>query len=340
MNLSIIIPVYNPPHNLFEDNIKSLTKECEDFELIYLNDGSTDKWIDDRLQKLKNEDSRVTYIKKQNSGVSDTRNKGIEIATGKYIMFVDADDYITEGSINYILSSINKYNADVIIYGINQGIHEKEIRKSLNDIEKEDLKLATLAFRTHKYYDIGINIDGPCNKLFKREIIIKNNIRFHTDICKSEDAIFDLYLYECAKSIVIDNKVIYNYIYNENSISHNYKYEYAQMIPIYLDAEREFIKKYDPNDNKYWDALATRAITGIMDADHLYFSKKQQGKSIFKLAQEFKKIINTDVIQQCLKNLRYNRLSQIQLPGTSNKLKLFLYKHNLLLIDLILHKIA
>lgn len=54
-------------------------------------------------------------------------------------MFVDADDYITEGSINYILSSINKYNADVIIYGINQGIHEKEIRKSLNDIEKKIL---------------------------------------------------------------------------------------------------------------------------------------------------------------------------------------------------------
>lgn len=339
MNLSIIVPVYNPPHNLFEENIKSLTKEKNDFELIYLNDGSTDTWIDERLQKLKNEDSRVTYIKKTNSGVSDTRNKGIERATGKYIMFVDADDYITEGGINYVLNSIQEHDADVVIFGINQGIHKEDIKKSLNNIEKENLKLSTLAFRTHDYYNIGVNIDGPCNKLFKREVIIKNNIRFHTDICKSEDAIFDLHIYEYAKNIVIDNHIIYNYIYNENSISHNYKYEHAQMIPIYLEAEREFIKKYHPNDNRYWKALTTRAITGIMDADHLYFSKKQQGKSILQLAYEFKQITNADVIQQCLNNLKYKELSQIQLPGLNNKLKLFLYKHNLFLIDLILHKI-
>ena len=67
MDISVIVPVYNPPHHLFEANIKSLTSQCGDFEFIYINDGSTDKWITDRLQCLARTDSRIVYVNKQNS---------------------------------------------------------------------------------------------------------------------------------------------------------------------------------------------------------------------------------------------------------------------------------
>lgn len=71
MDISVVVPVYNPPHHLFEENIKSLISQCGDFEFIYINDGSTDEWIDKRLQNLAETDSRIVYIRKQNSGVSD-----------------------------------------------------------------------------------------------------------------------------------------------------------------------------------------------------------------------------------------------------------------------------
>ena len=104
MDISVIVPVYNPPHHLFEANIKSLTSQCGDFEFIYINDGSTDKWITDRLQCLARTDSRIVYVNKQNSGVSDTRNVGIDMAKGDYVMFVDSDDALAKDSLDYVLS--------------------------------------------------------------------------------------------------------------------------------------------------------------------------------------------------------------------------------------------
>lgn len=111
MDISVVVPVYNPPHHLFEENIKSLISQCGDFEFIYINDGSTDEWIDKRLQNLAETDSRIVYIRKQNSGVSDTRNVGIDMAKGDYIMFVDSDDALAKDSLNYALDTIRFFKA-------------------------------------------------------------------------------------------------------------------------------------------------------------------------------------------------------------------------------------
>lgn len=339
MDISVVVPVYNPPHHLFEENIKSLISQCGDFEFIYINDGSTDEWIDKRLQNLAETDSRIVYVRKQNSGVSDTRNVGIDMAKGDYIMFVDSDDALAKDSLNYALDTIRFFKADIVIFGINQGPHDIHIRKLLNSKEQKHLKLSTLAFRTSDYYDIGVNVDGPCAKLFKQSLINDNNLKYKIDICKSEDAIFDLYAYEYANKIAIDNRLIYYYAYNESSISNRYVYKHAKMIPLYLDEEKKFIEKYHTYEEDYWDALATRAITGIADADHRYFAKTQPNKSILVLAREFSKILSAPVVQKCLGRLSYSKLSNIQMPGMSNKIKLFFYKHKLTFLDLFIHKI-
>lgn len=339
MDISVIVPVYNPPHHLFEANIKSLTSQCGDFEFIYINDGSTDKWITDRLQCLARTDSRIVYVNKQNSGVSDTRNLGISMAKGDYVMFVDSDDALANDSLDYALSTIRSLKADVVIFGIDQGPHDLHVRKLLTSKEQKHLKLAVLSFRTSDYFDIGVNVDGPCGKLFKRSLIYDNKLKFKIDICKSEDAIFDLYAYEYADKIAIDNHLIYYYAYNESSISNRYVYKHATMIPLYLDEEKKFIEKFHTYDSDFWDALATRAITGIADADHRYFAKAQPGKGIFVLAKEFSEILSTPVVQGCLERLSYSRLANIQMPGLNNKIKLFFYKHKIITLELLMHKI-
>lgn len=339
MDISVVVPVYNPPHHLFEENIKSLISQCGDFEFIYINDGSTDEWIDKRLQNLAKTDSRIVYVRKQNSGVSDTRNLGISMAKGDYVMFVDSDDALAKDSLDYALSTIRSLKADVVIFGIDQGPHDLHVRKLLTSKEQKHLKLAVLSFRTSDYFDIGVNVDGPCGKLFKRSLIYDNKLKFKIDICKSEDAIFDLYAYEYADKIAIDNHLIYYYAYNESSISNRYVYKHATMIPLYLDEEKKFIEKFHTYDSDFWDALATRAITGIADADHRYFAKAQPGKGIFVLAKEFSEILSTPVVQGCLERLSYSRLANIQMPGLNNKIKLFFYKHKIITLELLMHKI-
>ena len=148
-----------------------------------------------------------------------------------------------------------------------------------------------------------------------------------------------MYAYEYAERIAIDNRLVYYYAYNESSISNRYVYEHARMIPLYLEEEKKFIKRFHPNEEDYWDALATRAITGIADADHRYFAKAQPGKGIFVLAKEFSEILSTPVVQGCLERLSYSKLANIQMPGLNNKIKLFFYKHKLLVLDLLIHKI-
>ena len=94
VDISIIIPIYNPPHDNFERCIGSLVSQTGElsFEFIFVNDGSTDTWIAERLERLEKEDSHVVVITKENEGVSVARNTGMERAKGEYIAFVDHDD--------------------------------------------------------------------------------------------------------------------------------------------------------------------------------------------------------------------------------------------------------
>ncbi len=97
MNLSVIIPIYNTPYDLLEHCLASIKEnlvDMEGVEVLMINDGSTAPHIASQLQQKALEDSRFLYIYKPNSGVSETRNLGIEKAKGEYITFVDADDYL------------------------------------------------------------------------------------------------------------------------------------------------------------------------------------------------------------------------------------------------------
>lgn len=339
MDISVIIPVYNPPRELLEKNIESLLSQEGDFEFIYINDGSTDEWIEDRLLLASNSDLRVRYIYKKNSGVSDTRNRGLDEAKGNYIMFVDADDTMTKDSFNYMLNSAIETDADVSIFGIKIGNPQGRIKKILTMEEKKDIVWSALAYRTQKYSSKALLIDSPCAKLFKREIIKKNKLRFLNDICKSEDAIFDVLFYENSDNIFVDNTIVYEYVYAENSITHSYKYKYVEMIPLYLAAKEDIVNQYHSNDAYFRQAIAIRTIVALMDADHCYFSFSQKGKTFSQQVSEFKQLLNEPVVKSNLKNMNYGMLSQNQLPGFLNKMKLFFYKNDLVEIDMMLYRI-
>ena len=90
IDISVIIPVYNPPHDKFERCIESLVSQTGDlcYEFIFVNDGSTDCWIAERLERLEKEDNRVVVINQENKGVSVARNTGMDKARGEYVAFV------------------------------------------------------------------------------------------------------------------------------------------------------------------------------------------------------------------------------------------------------------
>lgn len=181
MEISIIIPAYNV-EKYIGDMLQDVSKQTlKNFEAIIVNDGSTDNTqsiIDDYCSK----DTRFKLLIKENGGVSSARNAGLDVAKGKYIVFWDPDDSIPERSLEYLYESIERENADMAMgMRVLDTMTEKVRAVTLSElirqkeISRMDAKL--------------VWVFSACNKIFKRDIIEKNNIRFR-DINLGEDSVF------------------------------------------------------------------------------------------------------------------------------------------------------
>ena len=112
--LSIIVPIYNVEKYLSRCIESILNQTFKDFELILVNDGSTDN-CKEICEKYKRMDSRIIVANKKNGGLSSARNLGIDISKGDYIGFVDSDDFIDVHMYEILLNTINAYDSDIVI---------------------------------------------------------------------------------------------------------------------------------------------------------------------------------------------------------------------------------
>lgn len=204
--LSIIIPVYN---------CASVVTRClnsidySNAEIIVVDDGSTDDSAD-VIKDYAAIHPNVQLIRKENGGVSSARNVGVEVASGKYIMFVDADDYLVPGGIERILHMAEENEAEVVKFGF---------RNMANDADPDtesivsypcSMKIIEERFAALKRYDIPDYLvwDG----LYLRSIIIDNDIRFHTDLSLHEDDVFMGELYCHVNKVVVTDLPLYRYV--------------------------------------------------------------------------------------------------------------------------------
>lgn len=212
---SIIIPVYNAEYTI-ERCVESLVfGKVKDIEIILIDDCSIDKsW-----SKCKEMEKRYECVKSiqntQNRGVSYTRNRGLELAKGKYVVFIDSDDWVSENYISHLMNEAEK-KEDVLVmcgyYYVDYRQPEKNIYlydEQRNIIEAKDF------FKLNKY----VLLYQLWNKIFKREIIEKNHIRFDENQSMGEDFQFVLDYMEAmqCKQCVILNEALYYYVRANNS---------------------------------------------------------------------------------------------------------------------------
>ena len=220
MLISIIVPIYNAEEYLVRCIESILKQTFVDYELILIDDGSSDHSsviCDDFSQK----DERIKVIHQKNSGVSVARNVGIENAKGKYIMFVDADDYIAPTLCENLLNEINK-DVDLVISG-----YTKVLAKCQEKISTDTIVLMGVEELRNNfdfYFQIPL-LNSPCAKLYKIEQL--RDLRFEPAISMGEDLIFNLKYYTLCKQIIFlpISDYFYNCI-NENSAMHRFKEEY------------------------------------------------------------------------------------------------------------------
>lgn len=254
--ISIIVPIYNVEKYL-DKCIKSILEQTfNDFELILINDGSTDK-SGDICEYYKEKDKRIKVVNKENGGVSSARNAGLDIAEGKYIGFVDPDDWIDVNMYERMYKEIMTNNADIVVCDFVREYEDKINKKKLKET-KYEVNIFNNIQALKQLYKVKYTYVVAWNKLYKRELF--NNIRYKDGfICEDEFIIHHL-LYKSVKTIYI-SEILYHYFQREGSII-NSEYNIKRLDKIKALHERveffseikEFNLKYKA-EKDYWDSM-------------------------------------------------------------------------------------
>lgn len=175
--LSIIIPVYNVEKYVSNCLESILNQPFKDLEVICVNDGSSDKSLS-VLQEYKNRDERIIIIDKKNEGSGVARNSALAIARGEYIFFVDGDDWIEENSLDKMISEADKLQTDILIFG-GLSYYEEKGRKGGYSANKLPKKYLNKIFSSEDIKkDVFKFPSTAWTKLYRREFLMKNNIKF------------------------------------------------------------------------------------------------------------------------------------------------------------------
>jgi len=209
IKVSIIVPVFNSEKYL-EKCINSLVNQTlKDVEIIIINDGSTDKSLE-IIKKFQKRHSNIVCINNKNHGIGYSRNCGIEKSKGKYISFIDSDDYIDINMMKNLYDFCEQNKLDIAVcdyYKINDITNEKGV------VEIDDFEITTLNENKQLIYKIN---HSPWNKLYKKDIFIKNNIYFPINL-KYEDMAVVIPVLKYATKIGKLNIPLNYYIVHNNS---------------------------------------------------------------------------------------------------------------------------
>lgn len=205
--VSIIVPVYNVSSYIKQCIESILSQEFQNFELLLIDDGSTDDSLSICL-KYAEADARVHVLSQKNMGPSAARNLGISNASGDYITFIDSDDFVSKS----YLSDMIKYDADIVVSGLDSwyavsDIHQIRTFDAFYDCRMDKGNLG-IGIEIGEYLTL---LSGPCGKLYRKSIILQNNIGFEENLRYGEDHLFNLDLLQIIESIVLLPCVNYTY---------------------------------------------------------------------------------------------------------------------------------
>lgn len=261
--ISIIIPIYNKKAYINKCLDSILDQIYENFEVILINDGSTDGSAE-ICNDYKERDERIKVIHIEKSGVSNARNIGLDVAKGEYIQFVDSDDYLHKEMLSEEIKIIKEHNPDITISGISKVNHKEElIREVLPRLKGIKNRTEMLEDFAREQFETGI-YGCISNKLIKRSIIENVSLRFNNKINLAEDLDFYLTLYDNISSIFFMSKSYYFYLQNaENSSIDIYKNnDYMIQIEIALKEKKLLIsnKSLNINNKKYVELVITNFV--------------------------------------------------------------------------------
>lgn len=317
--ISIIVPVYNVEKYLHKCIESILNQTYTDFELILINDGSTDKSLD-ICKYYSNIDSRVNVIHKENEGVSVARNVGISKSKGSWIVFVDSDDWISERYCEILLENAEREQAEMVICGY--------YRVCNNVIEQNNDHRDRVIYKKDEFIKKVLNVQNGYGfvhtKIIKKSVI--DRITFNKDLKVAEDALFVLQVCENINKIIVIEESLYFYRINSQSTVRKYDPMYSDnYIKSMTYCEKYLKDKYLDNQEIVKGFYNFVSYHILLIAVNYCFNPKNN-KSFFNQVRLLSNVIEDSLLKRSIKECNYNDLS------ISRKIALFTIKYRLYII--------
>lgn len=323
IKVSIIIPVYKVPENYLRKCIEScINQSLKDIEIILVDDGSPDN-CGRICDKYALKDNRIRVIHKENEGLSAARNTGFLASLGKWIMFVDGDDWIENNMCELMYNKGICKNVELVVcnYLRDYG-NRKEFYNSFLENNKV-YKNEECKYLQEQVLNFNAYLSSAVAKLYRRDMLAINNILHNEELRQGIEGIeFNIRLFEVLKSVVYIDKAFYHYVYNDRSISSMYSEENCLYI---IKGFKEIKKVIDKSDNKknlmYWlyNRLQYVIITSAISS---YFHPLNKESYTVK-KKKYKEFLNDDLIDEVF------NLKEIENLSKQRKLILWMIKHNI-----------
>ncbi|MCA1179084.1 MULTISPECIES: glycosyltransferase family 2 protein [unclassified Pantoea] len=248
---SIIIPVYNSQKTIKRTLLSVLNQTFNNYEIVVVNDGSTDATL--KVLEEFSRYSQVTVINQINAGVSAARNSGLQQASGEYVLFLDADDWVDNDFLMIFKQNLDAWSTesvDLIVGNLNDGRVGKVSQSGFFSNEDIPYVLGEL--------EMSDNIGYLHNKCYRRQILSELNLRFIEGISMSEDLLFNLKFFSCISNFLVTQGSAYHYEDVAGSLSKQ-KVHYSE-----LKVRKQFLTTlYDSIVDKYQGSNLDYLLKGI-----------------------------------------------------------------------------
>lgn len=233
-HISVILPVYNAEKTLSKCIESILNQEFIDFELVIVNDGSNDSSLS-ICENYAVQDNRIKIINKQNNGVSSARNIALDNVRGKYICFMDADDWVEKEYLSAFFRTNKNPDKEIVIQGCFEDTETQSAIKCLLPDKRYDQENFTRVFLQLRILSYGY----PFAKLYQTDIINEYNLRFDVNIHFIEDLLFFLNYLQYTESLRSVSEVNYHYISHSSNQSLSYSHNpYESEIKAYYSEKK------------------------------------------------------------------------------------------------------
>ncbi len=321
-SISIIVPVYKVPKSYLKRSLTSLLNQSlRNIEIVVVDDGSPDN-IGVFCDEMAADDSRIIVIHKQNGGLASARNAGVKAARGKYIMFVDGDDWLDVGCCDKVYKTAEENKAQIVMFGMSKDYKNDRVPYKYAIKDKYLFKGDECKKLQEQVLNYNSNIATAATKLILRDFLIKSNI-WHNEELKqgAEGIVFTFQLFGKAESAYFINTAFYHYTYNEGSISSSYTEDTIKRVLDcfkYIHNENGFEtndRLYDMFRTRVLYAVISSVISGYFNPDNDYTYKDRKKKCT--------QYLNDDIVADSLEHSSQTGISK------SRKIVLILIKKRL-----------